>query len=149
MRLGGRLDSAARASAAALDLHTEVLGPHEVETMRSLDALGLVYPFQGRLPAAETISRDVLERRIRELGEEHLDTLVARMHLVGVLMPRGLPSAAAHQLALVRDGCGGSTRHTRSSRGGVGRKCPRTRTWTGSTRSGSITIRRGAPDFGR
>ncbi|WP_344742265.1 tetratricopeptide repeat protein [Pseudonocardia halophobica] len=107
LRLDGRLDSAARASAAAVDLHTEVLGPHEVETMRSLDALGLVHLLQGRLPAAETIFRDVLDRRIRELGEEHLDTLVARMHLAGVLMRRGHFSAAARELALMRDGVRG------------------------------------------
>ncbi|MCE3553494.1 tetratricopeptide repeat protein, partial [Pseudonocardia sp. RS11V-5] len=107
LRLDGRLDAAARASAAAVDLHTEVLGPHEVETMRSLDALGLVHLAQHRLSAAETIFLDALERRIRELGEEHLDTLAARVHLAGALTRRGHSSAAAHELALVRDGVRG------------------------------------------
>ncbi|MCE0763133.1 tetratricopeptide repeat protein [Pseudonocardia kujensis] len=107
LRLDGRLAEAEQASLAAVELHTEVVGPHEVDTMRSLDALGLVHLAQHRFSAAETIFLDVLDRRVRELGEEHLDTLVARVHLAGVLMRRGSRSEAVHELARVREGLQG------------------------------------------
>ncbi|MEU7811084.1 tetratricopeptide repeat protein [Pseudonocardia sp. NPDC049154] len=107
LRLDGKLDEAERESQAAVELQTSIIGPHEVDTMRSLDALGLVYLQQQRLRAAETVFRDVLDRRVRELGADHLDTLVAREHLARVLVRRGERESAAAELARVRAGVRG------------------------------------------
>ncbi|MFR9805635.1 tetratricopeptide repeat protein [Pseudonocardia sp. RS010] len=104
LRLDGRLDEAEREARRAVKLHDEVVGAHEVDTMRSLDALGLVFLEKHRLEEAEIVFRDVLGRRVGELGEAHVDTLVAREHLARVLVRRGERSAAASELEKVREG---------------------------------------------
>jgi hypothetical protein len=119
LRLDGRLDESEREARRAVKLHNDVVGAHEVDTMRSLDALGLVYLEKHRLEEAEIVFRDVLERRAQELGEAHVDTLVAANTSPGCLFGGG----------------SGSRRHSncRSCARGHGRWTPSTR-WCGGCR---------------
>ncbi|WP_433503817.1 tetratricopeptide repeat protein [Pseudonocardia halophobica] len=66
------------------------------------------------MDAAETIFREVLDRRIRELGDDHLDTLVAREHLARVLVRRGEASRPPRSWRGSGSGYGEWTRNTRS-----------------------------------
>lgn len=104
LRLSGRLEEAEQQARRAVALHDEVVGTHEVDTLRSLDALGLILLARERLEDAETVFRDVLERRLRELGHSHVDTLVAREHLARTLYRRGRPAEADEQMEEVRAG---------------------------------------------
>ncbi len=66
---------------AAVALRTVHLGPNDPETLRSRNTRGLWLADQKRAEEAIAEHRDVLERRRRLLGREHLDTITSATNL--------------------------------------------------------------------
>jgi tetratricopeptide (TPR) repeat protein len=68
-----------------LSTRRRVLGEDHVDTVRSMEAMGLLQQYRGKLPEAEPLFRQVLEWRRRVLGDDHSDTLSAMSNLSDVL----------------------------------------------------------------
>jgi tetratricopeptide (TPR) repeat protein len=68
-----------------LSTRRRVLGEDHVDTVRSMEAMGLLQQYRGKLPDAELLFRQVLEWRRRVLGADHSDTLSAMSNLSDVL----------------------------------------------------------------
>jgi tetratricopeptide (TPR) repeat protein len=68
-----------------LSTRRRVLGDDHLETVRSMEAMGLLQQYRGKLPEAEGLLRQVLEWRRRVLGDDHSDTLSAMSNLGDVL----------------------------------------------------------------
>jgi eukaryotic-like serine/threonine-protein kinase len=68
----------------ARDILTRILGPADIRTLKSANALADSYRAQGRLDEALELSRRTLERRRDLLGPDHPDTLESMSTLAKV-----------------------------------------------------------------
>jgi non-specific serine/threonine protein kinase/serine/threonine-protein kinase len=59
----------------AVELHRNLLGSEHLETLASLQLLGVNYQLEGKYPQAESMLIPVLSARTRLLGDEHAMTL--------------------------------------------------------------------------
>jgi serine/threonine protein kinase/Tfp pilus assembly protein PilF len=81
----GLYDAAMPLQESALATRRRVLGQEHPDTLTSINNLGGLLQFQGRLDEAEPHYRESLEKRRRVLGEEHPGTLTSINNL-GVLL---------------------------------------------------------------
>lgn len=71
------------------DIRRRVLGPENLETLRSLDDLGWTLNQQGHAAEAEKLQRETVATRRRVFGEENLDTLKSISNLAWTLDREG------------------------------------------------------------
>jgi serine/threonine protein kinase/Tfp pilus assembly protein PilF len=76
------------------ELYTRWNGPEAPETLRALNGLANVLREQGHLEEARKLHEEVLGRRRKVLGEDHLDTLASLNNLAIVLAQQGKPEDA-------------------------------------------------------
>lgn len=77
----GSYGDAEKMSMIAVNTRKRVLGQEHDETLDSIEIVGLVYSFAGRLEEAEKLQIQVMETRKRVLGQEHPDTLTSMSNL--------------------------------------------------------------------
>jgi eukaryotic-like serine/threonine-protein kinase len=75
--------------ARSADIRRRVLGPENLETLRSLDDLGWILNQQGHAAEAEKLQRETVATRRRVFGEENLDTLKSMSNLAWTLDREG------------------------------------------------------------
>ena len=71
----GVLGKAEQLFTRAVEVRSRALGPDDVRTLRSMNALGNILVREGRLEGGVRILADSLERARRALGAEHAETL--------------------------------------------------------------------------
>ena len=71
------------------DIRRRVLGPENLETLRSLDDLGWILNQQGHAAEAEKLQRETVATRRRVFGEDNLDTLKSMSNLAWTLDREG------------------------------------------------------------
>jgi eukaryotic-like serine/threonine-protein kinase len=89
MRNIGLLQRASAPQVEALDTRRRTLGEEHLDTLGSINNLGILLRAQGKLAEAEGYFRQALETRRRLLGEEHPDTLGSINNLGGLLRDQG------------------------------------------------------------
>ena len=73
----------------ALDLHKELSGPNDVESLKAINALGALYRAQGRTDDAEPLALQALDGFAAALGEDDPTTIDARLTLGLVYLRQG------------------------------------------------------------
>jgi tetratricopeptide (TPR) repeat protein len=68
-----------------LQTRRRLLGDDNPDTIRSIEDLGSLQRYRGKLPEAERLLREALAWRNRELGDSHSDTLSAMSNVAVVL----------------------------------------------------------------
>jgi eukaryotic-like serine/threonine-protein kinase len=81
----GRYDEAGPLQERALETRRKVLGPEHKDTLNSMDDMGVLLQYQGKLTEAESYLRQTLEIRRRLLGRDNLETLDS-MDSLGMLL---------------------------------------------------------------
>jgi tetratricopeptide (TPR) repeat protein len=79
--LGGEYVAAEKFSQMAVEAYEKVLGPEHVDTLNSINDVGLVLERQGRYEEAEAMHWRALEGKEKVLGPEHPDTLTSMANL--------------------------------------------------------------------
>jgi len=85
----GLLDIATDPQQRALTVRRELLGNNHLDTLASINGMGLLLQSQGRLSEAESYYREALEARRRILGADHLDTLSSINNMGFLLQEQG------------------------------------------------------------
>lgn len=85
----GRLDLAEGPQRRSLELLRGHLGESHLQTVSSVEQMGLFLTETGRLRAGESHIRQALAARQRLLGEEHPDTLTSLINLAYVIEQQG------------------------------------------------------------
>jgi len=85
----GLYDASLPLQKSALDIRSRVLGPEHLETMASMNSMGVLLADRGDLVEAEELDRRVLALRRRVMGPEHRDTLESINNLALVLKNMG------------------------------------------------------------
>jgi serine/threonine-protein kinase len=93
-RAFGLLDAALPLQERALVTRRNVLGDEHPDTLKSLNAMGVLLADQGKPSDAEAMIRDAVQKRRQTLGEEDPDTLTSIYDLGSVLMDQGKWSEA-------------------------------------------------------
>ncbi len=73
----------------ALSLRRLALGEGHRDTLASMDALGRLYYFEGKLEQAKSLLDQILKLQNRTLGDDNPETLKSRNSLAVVLMEQG------------------------------------------------------------
>jgi eukaryotic-like serine/threonine-protein kinase len=73
----------------ALELHRQVLGAENPDTLRTMSRLGRTVYLQGKYPEAEALIGQALEISRRVLGPEHPDTLSSMKSLADIYHEQG------------------------------------------------------------
>ncbi|MEE9297146.1 MAG: serine/threonine-protein kinase [Phycisphaerae bacterium] len=73
----------------AVALRRSTLGEEHPETLSAVNALAVLYSYQGRHDEAEPLLLEMLERRRRVLGDEHPNTLKSMNNMAIVLLDHG------------------------------------------------------------
>jgi tetratricopeptide (TPR) repeat protein len=73
----------------ALTTRRRLLGDDHPDTVRSIEAMGLLQQYRGKFPEAERLYREVLEVSRRVLGDSHSDTLSAMSNVGDILRAQG------------------------------------------------------------
>ena len=73
----GRAGEAEQMSVTSMEVRSEVLGEEHVETLSSMEMVGLASALGGRYKEAEAMNRQTLALRETVLGREHPDTLTS------------------------------------------------------------------------
>ena len=81
----GLFDEAERHLPVALEIHRRLRGEEHVETIRSMNALAILYFRQGRMDEAWALNERAVEQAHNGLGEGNAETLTA-LNLKGNLM---------------------------------------------------------------
>jgi tetratricopeptide (TPR) repeat protein len=86
----------------ALEAREAILGAEHLDTLTSVNNLGLVLSRQGKYEEAEAMHRRALETREKVLGRDHPDTLTSVSNLGSVLLSQGKyeEAEAMHRRAL-------------------------------------------------
>ena len=85
----GRAGEAEQMAVISMEVRSEALGDEDVETLKSMEMVGLVKHLGGKYKGAEAIHRQTLARREKVLGHDHPDTLQTMDHLAFVLNLQG------------------------------------------------------------
>jgi tetratricopeptide (TPR) repeat protein len=101
LRARGRHEEASAAFRTALDACNRLLGPDDMQTLRTRHGLARVIRNLGKYGEAELETRAVLDSRIRMHGEQHKYTLSTRHELARVLVDLGRYNEAEHEYRTV------------------------------------------------
>ena len=85
----GLLDLATDPQTRALAIRRTELGDDHQNTLSSVDNMGALLYFEGKLGEAESLFREALETRRRVLGDEHPDTLASINNMGSLLQNQG------------------------------------------------------------
>jgi len=88
-RLLGILERAEQLQLSALEIRQRELGNNHLDTIASINNLGLLLRSTSNFTVAETNLRDALDQRRAALGDDHPDTLVSINNLAGLLESQG------------------------------------------------------------
>jgi tetratricopeptide (TPR) repeat protein len=100
----GRAGETEQMSVMSMEVRREVLGEENVETLKSMEIVGLARALEGKYEEAEAMHRETLARREKVLGHEHLSTLISMNNLAAVLNSQGKyeEAEAMHRQTLAR-----------------------------------------------
>jgi tetratricopeptide (TPR) repeat protein len=90
----GQFSAAETTHRQALSLREKSLGKKHVQTLVSMNEVGLAVNNQGRYEAAEAMNRQTLALKETVLGREHPETLMTMSNLAGALDSQGKYEAA-------------------------------------------------------
>jgi tetratricopeptide (TPR) repeat protein len=85
----GRVGEAVNMSVISAEVRSEILGEGSVETLSSVEMVGLAMSLGGRWKEAESMNRETLAWKEKVLGPNHLNTLVSMNNLADVLNSQG------------------------------------------------------------
>ncbi|KAB2106159.1 hypothetical protein AG0111_0g6189 [Alternaria gaisen] len=100
----GRAGEAEEMAMMSMEVRREVFGEEDVETLDSMEMVGLARQLGGKYKEAEAMHRQTLAWSERVLGHEHPDTLTSMNNLAGVLYTQGKYEGAEvmHRQTLAR-----------------------------------------------
>ncbi|OCK73508.1 hypothetical protein K432DRAFT_233234, partial [Lepidopterella palustris CBS 459.81] len=85
----GQYNEAHKIGSAAFQVRETILGAEHLDTLNSLNSLGLVLNLQGRYSEAEAMHQRALEAKERVLGADHPHTLSSMAHLASTYRNQG------------------------------------------------------------